>query len=126
MKSTFKNIFVLLAIYLLSIGSASAEAALVIGIEDCVLLDGNGDIAWLDTGSGITVSANSSNGNIMHTCSADVTPPATGRTAIFNFDNTGLRCGIDDGIGGNLAITDDWHQVVNSDGKAKVVCHFKN
>jgi hypothetical protein len=126
MKSTFKNIFVLLAIYLLSIGSASAESALVIGIEDCVLLDGNGDIAWLDTGSGITMSANSSNGNIRHTCSADVTPPATGRTAIFNIDNTGFKCGIDDGFGGNLAVTADWHQVVNKDGKAKVVCHFKN
>ena len=126
MKSTFKNIFVLFAVYSLSIGSASAESAIVIGIDDCVLLDGNGDIASLDTGSGITVSANSSNGNVMHTCSADVTPPATGRTAIFNIDNTGFRCGIDDGFGGNLEVTDDWHQVVNRNGKAKVVCHFKN
>ena len=128
MKSKFKFIFTLLAVYLLSIGSAVAEPepALVIGIEDCILLDGNGNIAWHDAGSGITVSANSSNGNVMHTCSADVAPPSSGRTAIFNIDNTGFRCGIDDGVGGNLVVTDDWHQVVNRNGKAKVVCHFKN
>jgi len=105
-----------------------AESALVIGIEDCIVLDGNGEIAYMYPGSGITVSANSSNGNVMHTCSADVTPPASGRTAIFNIDNTGFKCGIDDGSGipgQNLAVTDDWHQVVNKNGKAKVVCHFK-
>lgn len=125
MKSTFKYITTLLAIYLLSIGSALAEPALVIGIEGCTLLDGNGNIE-VAVGSGITVSANSSNGNVMHTCSATVTPPDSGRSAIFNVDNTGYPCGLDDGFGGNVAVTDDWHQVVSKSGKAKMVCHFKN
>ncbi len=125
MKSKYKFVFTLLAVYLLSLGSALADSALVIGIEDCTLLDGNGGIE-VAAGSGVTVSANSSNGNVMHTCSADVTPPDSGRSAIFNIDNTGLWCGLDDGSGGNAAITEDWHQVVSRSGKAKMVCHFRN
>ena len=134
MKSINKTIFASLAVFSLSIGSAIAEPAevkpeVVIGIEGCTLLGGNGEVEEL-VGSGITVSAQSSNGNVMHTCSGDVTPPDTGRSAIWNYDNTeilqpgygGVLCGID----GTDIITDDWHQVVSRSGKAKMICNFKN
>jgi len=129
MKSIYTYFFALIAIFSLSIGSAIAEPAVVIGIEGCTLLGGNGEIEAY-VGSGITVSAHSSNGNVKHTCKGDVTPPDSGRSAIWNYDNTeflqpgygGVLCGID----GTSAVTDDWHQVVSSSGKAMMVCHFKN
>ena len=66
----------------------------------------------------------------MHTCTMDdVTPPATGRTAVFNIDSDATYdrlCGLDDGLGGDLAVTEDWHEVVTKQGKAKLVCHFHN
>ena len=124
-KSTFNISITLLTIYLLSVGSAFAEPAMVIGIDKCTLLDGNGFVAF-EAGSGVTVSAQSSNNNSMHTCSANVIPPDSGRSAIFNIENTGFPCGLDDGFGGNLAVTNDWHQVVSARGKAKLVCHFKS
>lgn len=120
MKSTFKYLFTLLAIYLLSLGSVLADPALVIRIDSCGLFDGN---AVLAEGTGVTVSAQNANGNTMHTCTADVTPPTSGRTAVFNIDSPETRdrlCGLD----GTLAITSDWHEVITKNGKAKLVCHF--
>ena len=121
MKSIFNYTFALVAIYLLSVGAALAEPALVIGIDGCGLFNGNG---MREEGTGVTVSAENQNGNVMHTCSADVEAPHTGRTAIFNFDNTKIKCGIDNGFGGDLEETEDWHEVVTKKGKAKLICHF--
>jgi hypothetical protein len=127
MKSKFKSILTLLPIYMLSVGSVFAESGdVVIGIEDCSLFDGNGFIQR-NVGTGITVSAQSANNNTIHTCSADVTPPDSGHSAIFNIDNATVngfpaRCGLK----GTAFVTDDWHQVVSANGKAKLVCHFKN
>ena len=127
MKSVFKYTFALVAIYLLSVGAALARPDLVIGIDGCGLYDGNGNNVR-GAGTGVTVSAQNQNGNVMHTCTVDgVIPPATGRTAVFNTDSPetyGKLCGLDDGLGGDLAVTDDWHEVVTKQGKAKLVCHF--
>ena len=129
MKSTFKYIFALLAIYLLSVGSVLAGPALVISIDGCGLYDGNGYLVQ-EVGSGVTVSAENQNGNVTHTCTAEyVTPSDSGRTAVFNTDSYetfGKLCGLDDEFGGNIAVTDDWHEVVTRQGKAKLVCHFHN
>jgi hypothetical protein len=128
MKSTFKYLFTLLAIYLLSVGPVLADPALVISIDGCGLYDGDGFLMQA-VGTGVTVSAENDNGNVMHTCTAVVTPPTSGRTAVYNtdaFETFGKLCGLDDGFGGNLAVTDDWHEVVTKMGKAKLVCHFRN
>ena len=126
MKSKIKSIFMLLPIYMLSVGSVFAESDdVVIGIESCSLFDGNGFIQ-INVGTGITVSAQSANNNTIHTCSADVTPPDSGRSAIFNIDNATVdgypaRCRLK----GTEFVTEDWHQVVSASGKAKLICHFK-
>ena len=138
MKYTTKYLFALLAVYLLSVGSVIADSALVIGIDGCSLLDGNGDIAF-QAGSGVTVSAQSANGNVMHTCSADVPlfidENGKKRTKIWSVENTeGFRCDspYDDipgcvcSIDGTDILTDDWHQVVSASGKSKLVCHFSD
>lgn len=129
MKSIFNYTIALVAIYLLTVGAALAVPALVIGIDGCGVFDGNG-APVRGAGTGVTVSAQNQNGNVMHTCTVDqVTPPDTGRTAVFNIDSPetyGEKCGLDDGLGGNLAVTEDWHQVVTKHGKAKLVCHFHN
>jgi hypothetical protein len=129
MKSTFKYLFTLLAIYLLSVGSVLADPALVIRIDGCGLFDGDGNPVIL-AGTGVTVSAQNANGNVTHTCSAEyVPPPSSGRTAVYNADSPetfGLECGLDDGLGNNLAVTDDWHEVITKQGKAKLVCQFHN
>ena len=135
MKISIKYFFALLAVYSLSVGLALAGPALVIGIDGCGLLDGNGFGTNMGA-SGITVSANSSNGNVMHTCSADVAPDSSSkRSKIWSVENTfgffcddpsddidGCVCGID----GTDILTDDWHQVVSASGKTKLVCHFKD
>jgi hypothetical protein len=127
MKSTIKYFFTLTAIYLLSMGSVFADSEVVIGIEFCSLFDGNGFIQR-DIGEGVTVSAQSSNNNTIHKCSADVTPPDSGRSEIFNIDNVEVvpgkrpKCKLK----GTEFRTEDWHQVVSASGKAKLVCHFKN
>ena len=127
MKSTLKLFFIVTMVYLLSFGSAFADPALVIGIDDCGLFDGNGNPV-LGVGTGVTISAQNVNGNVTHTCTVnEVTPSDSGRTAVFNIDSPetfGRLCGMDDGSGGNIAVTDDWHEVVTRNGRAKLVCQF--
>lgn len=126
-KNSLKFLCVLIATYLLSLGSALAEPALVISIDGCGVFDGTGAPVRYQ-GTGVTVSAQNANGNVTHTCTVDaVTPPPNGRAAVFSIDHPetfGRTCGMDDGTGGNIAETDDWHEVVTSKGKAKLVCQF--
>ena len=129
MKSKVKFIITLIPIYLISAGLAFAESedeGVVIDIDKCSIFDGNG-IIQRDFGTGITVSAQSGNNNTIHTCSAEVAKPDSGRSAIFNIDNVTIngtrpRCRLK----GTDFITEDWHQVVSANGKAKLICHFKN
>ena len=134
MKFTLRYIFTLLAIYLLSLGSVLAQNDVVIGLEECNLIDGFGGVILV--GSGIEVSASSANGNVLHTCSGDVpVNTETRRSKIWSVENTaeflcndpgdnydGCLCYID----GTYIGTDDWHQIVTPSGKAKLVCHFKD
>ena len=107
-------------------GCILAEPAAVISIDGCGPYDGDGFLVQA-VGTGVTVSAQSANGNVMHTCTAEVTPPSTGRTAVYNTDSpeTFVKvCSLDDGAGVKLVVTDDRHEVVTRQGKAKLVCHF--
>jgi len=125
MKSLFYGPMLAVFAFMFLFSSAvSAEPALLIGIDGCVLLDGNGNAV---VGTGVTIDSRSANDALTHICSTDVAPPASGHAAIFNVDSWApyrVLCGIDDGEGGDLAQTEDWHEVVSASGKAKLVCQF--
>jgi hypothetical protein len=116
MKTFFKPHLVFFAILFLASGSVFAEPAEVfIDVNTCGLL------AEFGFASGVAheVSVNNNNNNINITCTADLEPTSTGRSIIFNYDNTGILCGA---MGHP---TEDWHQVISSRGKAKLTCHYK-
>jgi len=128
MKTSIKSFVSLCAIYFLASGLALAEPAVVFVDEDgCGLL--KEDWTWpVDSDDVIIgdlhqVNVNNDNGNVHVTCSQDIEPTSTGRSVIFNFDNTdGLKCRISRIPD---VTTEDWHQVISRNGKAKLVCHYK-
>ena len=136
MNFVFRHFCVLIAIYFLSLGTvvAQEQGALIIDLEVCNLLNDVGSVERV--GSGVEVSASLSSGNVLHTCSGDVTvSPDMKRSKIWTIENTArLRCDnpYDDlegclcYIAGTFTGTDDWHQVVTPSGKAKLVCHFND
>ena len=129
MKALFYGPF--LAIFAVTFLSSSTvwadsdNSALLIGIDGCVLLDGN-TIPQAASGSGVTLETQSHNGNAIHICTTTVEPPASGHAAVYNYDSIGVLCGLDDpnAVNGNIAITEDWHEVVSASGQAKLVCNF--
>ena len=127
MKKSIKSIVSLCAIYSLTTGLALAEPAdVVIGDENCTLrTEGYYDedagfyvVGPLVSGERHKVTSNNENGNISITCSQEFEPTTTGRSVIYNFENTGLLCYVS-GFG-----TDDWHQVISRNGNAKLTCHY--
>jgi hypothetical protein len=103
-----------------SMGIAYSQSAEVyIGIEACGLFDGTGNV--VRTGNGHSVQTSSNRQNAIHTCRADVTPPPDGRAVIFNFENTGRICGLDN----TGKSSTDWQNVVSAKGKSKLVCKFR-
>lgn len=116
MRLSVKSFVLLCAINVFAMGLAFANPAEVTIEEDgCVMFSEFGFV----TGDLHQVEVKSANGNIHVSCSADLDPTSTGRSVIFNFDNTGIECG----ALGNP--TDDWHQVISRSGQAKLTCHYK-
>lgn len=115
MKTSIKSFVSLCSIGLLTSGLAFAEPAVVIDGNNCALFKEDGGFTG---GVGKKVTTNSSNNNISLTCFQDMEPTLSGRSVIFNFDNTGLRCV----VSGHP--TDDWHQVISRSGNAKLTCHY--
>ncbi len=93
-------------------GPASADSALVINDLGCNLLDGNGGFAYTDSSHAVVTPS----GNGVLKCKADVTPPAGGRAAQFDKDNTGLLCSTPAGV------TADWRETVSASGQATLTC----
>jgi len=117
MKVSIKLFAPLCAICLLTSGSVLADpAGVTIEDDHCFMLD---EFNGFVQGDLHQVEASSSNGNIKVSCSQDLEPTTTGRSVIFNYDNTNIMCG----AMGNP--TDDWHQVISRSGKAKLTCHYK-
>lgn len=118
MKTSIKFFVALCATYFLASGLALAEPADVFIDEGgCGLL--NEDNVPVDNGDLVSISANSANGNATITCSIDLPRTTTGRSVVFNYDNTDRLCRM---TGGNR--TEDWHQVISASGKAKLTCHY--
>lgn len=116
MKFSIKPVISMCAVYLLATGSVFAEPAEVtIDADGCWMFSEFGFVR----GDVHQVSTSSANGNIKVSCSQDLEPTSTGRSVIYNFDNTGIMCG----ALGNP--TDDWHQVISRNGQAKLTCHYK-
>ena len=120
MKTSFKSLVALCVIYFLASGIALAGPAEVsITPDGCVLI--NQDFTAAVTGDLREVSANNENGNVTMSCThvfENANDPR--RAIVYNFDNTGGFVLCD--AGGTL--TDDWHQVINANGKAKLTCHY--
>ena len=124
MKKSIKSIVSLCAIYSLTTGLAFAESAdVIIGDTSCTLATESGVFV---NGERHKVTSNSENGNISITCSRDFEPTSTGRSVIFNFDNTNAKCGVKDEVTNETYYTDDWHQIISRSGQAKLVCNYHN
>ena len=111
------------AISFLVSGLAFAEiepAEINVGDSDCGMADESSGVFRFVNANSRQVSVNSANGNIHVSCSADLDPTITGRSVIYNFDNTQEKCGAF-----GFEPTDDWHQVTSRSGQAKLICHFK-
>jgi hypothetical protein len=116
MKFSIKSSIAICAVCFLTTGVVFADPAEVTIQEDgCDMFSEFGFVR----GDLHQVSVNSANGNIKVTCSQDLEPTSTGRSVIYNYDNTGIMCG----ALGNP--TDDWHQVISRNGQAKLTCHYK-
>ena len=122
MKSKRKFVFVLPILAVLgAFGIAYSQSAQVyIGIESCGLFDGEGNVVRIGTGHSVQTS--SKNQNATHSCKADVTPPPDGRAVIFDFENTGLVCGLDN----TGKLSTDWQNVVSAKGKSNLQCKFRS
>ncbi len=118
MKVSIKFFAPLCAICLLTSGSVLADPAEVTIEDDLCSMLGESEGVFVQ-GDLHQVEASSANGNIKVSCSQDLEPTTTGRSVIFNFDNTGIMCT----AMGNP--TDDWHQVISRSGKAKLTCHYR-
>ena len=129
MQTSIKSFVSLCAIYFLASGLALAEPADVSITEDgCALLNENE--VPVGGGDSVSISANNDNGNITLTCSKDLPPTTSGRSVIFNYDNTtdpdDVTLGRTCRVSKNPEIrTEDWHQVISAMGKAKLTCHYK-
>ena len=116
MNISIKSGLAMCAVCLLAMGSAFAEPAEVtIEVDGCGLLTESG----FASGDVHQVATSSANGNIKVSCSTDLEPTSTGRSIIYNYDNTGMLC---TALGNP---TDDWHQVISRSGKAKLTCHYR-
>ena len=118
MKTSIRTFVLLCAIYFLASGIALAGPAEVSITENgCELI--NQEFTAAVSGDLREVSANNQNGNVTISCTHDFGKPNDPRRAIvYNFDTTGVICF----AGGNE--TEDWHQVINANGQAKLTCSY--
>lgn len=100
---------------------AFAEPAVIIVGDTCGMLDGDG--VFISTTDTKTVNTNSSNGRAMFKCHASDVPNSTGSAVHYDFESTEISCGIllTDG----LVFTNDWKQVVDTEGNAVLTCKYK-
>ena len=122
MKVSIKSFVSLCAIYFLTSGLALAQV--VIDFDGfCTLyeeVDGELTGVHVVGDDKVKITTSSANGNINLTCSAKVPAPNSGRSVVFNYDNTGRYCNVSN------TETDDWHQVTSANGNAKLTCHLKD
>lgn len=93
-------------------GPARAEQAEQMRDGFCALFDSNRQIV---SGQGVARVSNEG-GVIVMRCSLDNVPNDTGRAVHWNYENTGMMCG----VGG--AATEDWQETISPSGQATLVC----
>jgi hypothetical protein len=99
--------------------AATPSPALVISEFGCNMFDGDGNIFFTTDTHGVVTNSNNNNVNIR--CQAEVTPPATGRAAVWSqATHPGVQCSTMAGL------TDNWRNVVSASGNATLTCHYKN
>ena len=94
-----------------------SSPAVVINDFGCILLDGDGQMAW--TSSSHAVITNSENGNRVLKCSAKGLDNSTGKATHFDSKDTGYLC-MAYGV-----ITADWRNVVSKSGNSTLTCLVK-
>jgi hypothetical protein len=121
-------VLALVSVLFFSSSTAFADAAIIIDFDGCTLLDGDGGVVAVTTAEGVSINTQSSRSNANYICTAEVAPPSNGHAAVFNIDNTGYGCGVVTNIDENgvreTVNTNDWHEVVSANGKAKIVCNY--
>ena len=94
---------------------AQGAAAVVINDQGCGLLDGDGNFVSAD--SDHTVLTQSNNGNAVLKCSVKGVANSTGKAVHYDFESTGIPCGI---LGGG--VTENWEETVSASGNATLTC----
>lgn len=102
--------------------AALAAPALVINDEGCALFDGNNQLVF--TTDTHRVATQSANGNTVMRCNADVARPNAGQAVRYDFNSTGLLCGLMTATG--FEVTDDWDAVVSASGQARLTCRDRD
>ena len=113
---------ILAGVLVLASSSAFAAPALVVNNEGCGMPDGNGQIVF--TTETHRVATQSTNGNAMFRCNAMVTPPASGQAAHFDFESTGLLCGIQTASG--FEVTEDGDATISAEADARLTCRDRD
>jgi hypothetical protein len=107
----------MVCVFLMAVSfTAMADPAVVIRDFSCGLLDGNGGA--VGTTNTFAVVTDSETGAVMLRCQADVTPSSSGKAVQWNYDNTGLLCGV------LVGVTSKWREVVSAQGNATLHCHL--
>ena len=116
---------VLLASVILAISGFSAQAldtsAVVITDESCGMLNGGG--GFILTTDTKRIATGSPNGNTMFQCRTQL-PSHDGGAYNFSFETQNIACGIMTQTG--FVATNDWHQVISSDGQATLTCKYNS
>ena len=98
-----------------------AHAAIVIKDGKAVLLDAHG--RGFVTSKYQKVVTQSKNGNVLFKLRARGVPNATGGAVHWDYNSTGLRCGVYvEGVG--LLSTANWRETVSASGNVIFICHL--
>ena len=124
MKKIFLIFLFACAVALIAQNANAGGPALVINpAGGCGLYDGNGVLVGTDDSQ--IVATQSNNGNALFKCQAKGLANDTGKAVQFDYDSTGLLCGmyINDGSGGViLYLTENWHNTVSASGNSTLIC----
>ena len=95
--------------------ATKVEASVAIGPLGCTVLDGDGN-GYGGTGWGVATSS----GNVNFRCTGSGAPNSTGKAVHWDYDNTGLLCST------TVGWTDNWKEVVDSDGDVNLQCRIRD
>lgn len=100
---------------------AYAEPAVLIKDDLCVVIDGNGNFVLSQDNMNIITLSQA--GVIVAQCRAKDLANDTGEAVHYDFESTGLVCGVISLTG--FELTEDWESTVSSAGNVTLTCRYK-